>query len=154
VLHLQNQQVIQRLLEHSLTHSLSRIENSPHFTEPKGSLSCSRKSATDLCSEPSDSCPHAISLRLILISSSHLCSSVVQRWAMGRGQEFFSSPPCPDRLWVPPSLLFNGYQGAISLEVKRPRSENDHSPPYNAEVRHTWSYTSTPPVGLHGVMLS
>jgi hypothetical protein len=28
-----------------------------------------------------------------------------------RGWEFFSSPPCPDRLWGPPSLLSNGYQG-------------------------------------------
>jgi hypothetical protein len=25
--------------------------------------------------------------------------------------EFFSSPPRPDRLWGPPSLLSNGYQG-------------------------------------------
>jgi len=24
---------------------------------------------------------------------------------------FFSSPPRPDRLWVPPSLLSNGSQG-------------------------------------------
>jgi hypothetical protein len=29
----------------------------------------------------------------------------------GRFWEFFSSPPRPDRLWGPPSLLFNGYQG-------------------------------------------
>jgi hypothetical protein len=25
--------------------------------------------------------------------------------------EFFSSPPCQERLWGPPSLLSNGYQG-------------------------------------------
>jgi hypothetical protein len=29
----------------------------------------------------------------------------------GRGQTFFCTPQCPDRLWVPPSLLFNGYRG-------------------------------------------
>jgi hypothetical protein len=29
----------------------------------------------------------------------------------GRGWEFFSSPPRPDRLWGPSSLLSNGYQG-------------------------------------------
>jgi hypothetical protein len=29
----------------------------------------------------------------------------------GGGWEFFSSPPRPERLWGPPSLLFNGYQG-------------------------------------------
>jgi len=28
-----------------------------------------------------------------------------------RGWEFFSLPPCPDRLWGAPSLLSNGYQG-------------------------------------------
>jgi hypothetical protein len=25
--------------------------------------------------------------------------------------EFFSKPPCPEQLWGPPSLLYNGYQG-------------------------------------------
>jgi len=29
----------------------------------------------------------------------------------GGGWEFFSSTPCPDRLWDSPSLLPNGYQG-------------------------------------------
>jgi hypothetical protein len=28
----------------------------------------------------------------------------------GEGWEFFSSPPRPERMWVPPSLLSNGYQ--------------------------------------------
>jgi hypothetical protein len=28
-----------------------------------------------------------------------------------RGREFFSSPPFPDQLWGPPSLLPNGYRG-------------------------------------------
>jgi len=27
-----------------------------------------------------------------------------------RGRDFLSSPPRPDRLWAPPSLLSNGYQ--------------------------------------------
>jgi hypothetical protein len=27
------------------------------------------------------------------------------------GWKFFSSPPCPDRLWGPSSLLSNGYGG-------------------------------------------
>jgi hypothetical protein len=31
----------------------------------------------------------------------------------GRGWEFSSSTPCPDRLWGPPSLLSNGYHGLL-----------------------------------------
>jgi hypothetical protein len=34
--------------------------------------------------------------------------------------------------------------GALSLGVKRPKREADHSPPYSAEVKNVWSYTSTP----------
>jgi hypothetical protein len=60
------------------------------------------------------------------------------------GWEFFSSPPRPERLWGPPSLLSNGYQvlfpwGYSGRVVKLtthlhlvPRSKNE------------WSYTSTP----------
>jgi hypothetical protein len=32
--------------------------------------------------------------------------------------------------------------------------EADHSPPFSAEVKNAWSYTSTPPIRLHGVVLS
>jgi hypothetical protein len=45
-------------------------------------------------------------------------------------------------------------QGALSLGIKRPGREADHSPPSSAEVKNAWSYTSTPPVRLHGVVLS
>jgi hypothetical protein len=47
-------------------------------------------------------------------------STVLQVWATGwmivglcpgRGWEFFSSPPSPDRFWGPPTLLSNGNQG-------------------------------------------
>jgi hypothetical protein len=31
------------------------------------------------------------------------------------GQEVFSSPQCPDRLWGPPSLLSDGYRGLCPL---------------------------------------
>jgi hypothetical protein len=44
--------------------------------------------------------------------------------------------------------------GTLSLGVKRPRREADHSPPSSAEVKNEWSYTSTPPIRLHGVVLS
>jgi hypothetical protein len=38
--------------------------------------------------------------------------------------------------------------------VKRPGREADHSPPSIAEVKNAWSYTFTPPIRLHGVVLS
>jgi hypothetical protein len=47
--------------------------------------------------------------------------------------------------WVP---------GALFLVVKRPRRETDHSPPSSAEPKNAWSFTSTPPIRLHGVVLS
>jgi hypothetical protein len=43
---------------------------------------------------------------------------------------------------------------ALSLGVKRPGREADHSPPSSAEVKNAWSYISTPPLRLHGVVLS
>jgi hypothetical protein len=47
-----------------------------------------------------------------------------------------------------------GVPQALPSRVKRPLRESDHSPPSNAEVKNEWIYTSTPPVRLHGVVLS
>jgi hypothetical protein len=44
--------------------------------------------------------------------------------------------------------------GALSLGVKRPGREAEHSPPSSAEVKNAWNYTSTPSICLHGVVLS
>jgi hypothetical protein len=52
-------------------------------------------------------------------------------------------PTQPPIQWVP---------GALSLEVKRPRREADHFhlvPMW----KNTWSYTFTPPIRLHGMVL-
>jgi hypothetical protein len=46
-----------------------------------------------------------------------------------------------------------GTRGSFS-GVKRPGREADYSPPSSAEVKNEWSYTSTAPVRLHGVVLS
>jgi hypothetical protein len=43
-------------------------------------------------------------------------------------------PTQPPIQWVP---------GALSLEVKQPGREADHSPPSSGEVKNAWSYTST-----------
>jgi hypothetical protein len=52
----------------------------------------------------------------------------------------------------PASYLF-GTRGSFP-GVKLPEREADHSSPSSAEVKNACSYTSTPPIGLHGVVLS
>jgi hypothetical protein len=42
----------------------------------------------------------------------------------------------------------------LSQGLKRPEREAGHSPPNSAEVENAWSYTSTIPIRLHGVVLS
>ena len=40
---------------------------------------------------------------------------------------------------------------AVLSQLKQPRRKSYHSPPPSAEVKNEWSYTSTPPIRLHGV---
>jgi len=68
----------------------------------------------------------------------------------GRSKRFFPSTERPDRVRGSPRLLFNGYRGSFS-GIKRPVSEVDHLPTFSVEVKNGWSYTSTPPICIHGV---
>jgi hypothetical protein len=43
---------------------------------------------------------------------------------------------CPDRLWGPPSLLYNGNVGPFLGTKARPGRDADHSPPSSAEVEY------------------
>jgi hypothetical protein len=45
---------------------------------------------------------------------------------------------------VPTQLPIQWVLGVLSLGVKRPGREADHSPPSSAEAKNVWSYTSTP----------
>jgi len=45
-------------------------------------------------------------------------------------------------------------KGNLSPGVKQRGREADRSPPPSVEVKNAWSYTSTPPTRLHGVVFS
>jgi hypothetical protein len=88
-------------------------------------------------------------------------SSAVQRWATGwpirgsspgRGWKFFSSLSRPDRFWDPLSLLSSGYHGLFTWRLGGQGVELTTSS--SVEVNNVWSYTSTPPILFHGVLLS
>jgi hypothetical protein len=70
----------------------------------------------------------------------------------GLGIFLFTTASRPTLGSTQPSI--QSVPGAVSLAVKRPGREADHSPPSSAEVKNAWSYTSTPPIRLHGVVLS
>jgi len=73
---------------------------------------------------------------------------------MKHGRDIFSSPPAPNRLWGPDSLLSDVYQMFFPQGIKRPGRKANQSPPYNTEVKNAWRYISTPPMSLHGVVLN
>jgi hypothetical protein len=67
-----------------------------------------------------------------------------------QGQDILLFCRSVDRLWAPPSRLFNAYR-FFFLRVKRPGRDANQSSPSSAVVKNEWSCTSVPPVCLHGV---
>jgi hypothetical protein len=62
-------------------------------------------------------------------------------WAIGvrfptEAKGIFLYPLCPDQLWGPPSLLYNGYRGPFPGAKARPGRDADHSPPSSVEVEN------------------
>jgi hypothetical protein len=51
---------------------------------------------------------------------------------------------------APLTFLFNGYRSSF-LGVVRPERDTDHLPSSSGKVKNKCSYTSTPPVCLHGM---
>jgi hypothetical protein len=92
-------------------------------------------------------------------------SHSVQRWAtgwtigvlsfdsrLGLGIFLFTTVSRPTLEPTQPPIQW--VQGALSLEVEQPRSEADNSPPSSAEVQECVELYFTPPLRLHGVVLS
>jgi hypothetical protein len=59
----------------------------------------------------------------------------------GLGYFLLAAAPRPAVGLIQP--LIQWVPGVLSLVVKRPGREADHSPPPSAEVNNVWSYTST-----------
>jgi len=61
-----------------------------------------------------------------------------------QGRELYYSPPHPDRLWGPPTLLSNGYPWPSPQEIKQQGREDDNLPLAGVEIKNAWSCISTP----------
>jgi hypothetical protein len=61
-----------------------------------------------------------------------------------QGKKFFLLTTASRPTLGPTQPLIQWVQCAVSLRLKRPGREADHSPPSSAEVKDAWSYTSTP----------
>jgi hypothetical protein len=54
----------------------------------------------------------------------------------------------------PTQTYIQGVPAALSLGIKWPEHEADHSRPSSTKFKNAWSYTSTPTIRLHGLVLS
>jgi hypothetical protein len=66
----------------------------------------------------------------------------------------FSSPPRPDRLWSPPNFPSNEFQGFFPWGQSGRGVKLTTHFLVVARSNNEWNYTSTPPICLHGVVLS
>jgi hypothetical protein len=68
------------------------------------------------------------------------------------GSFFFATASRPPPVPTQPPIQW--VLGSLFPEIKRPRRAADHSSPSSAKFKNAWSYTSTPSIRLHGVVLS
>jgi hypothetical protein len=92
---------------------------------------------------------------LFVVNVRTQCRDMAKDWTIrgsnpGGGKGLFSSPKRPDRLRGPTHPRHQ-CGTAISLGLKRPRREADHSPLFGAAVTNEWSCSASIPTRLHGV---
>jgi len=87
--------------------------------------------------------------------------SIVTRLWVGRpgfgsrqGQGYFLFSTASSPVLRPTQHPVQWVPGSPSLQVKRPEGEADYSPPSSAKIKIACSYTCTPPIRLHGVVLN
>jgi hypothetical protein len=71
-----------------------------------------------------------------------------------QGQEIFLSTTASRPALGPTQSSIQWVPASFSPGVKRPDREADHSPASSADVKNTRSYTSIPPISIHGVVLN
>jgi hypothetical protein len=69
-------------------------------------------------------------------------------WIRAEAEDLSLFPKHLDRLWDPPSPLFNEYRRAFQ-RVKWLGYEVNHSPISNTEVKNEWIYIATPPIRIN-----
>jgi hypothetical protein len=83
-------------------------------------------------------------LRHLYFRSKYFPRYGVLRFASRQGLGIFFSTAASRTALGPTQPPIQWAPGALSLGVKRPGREADHSPPSSAEVKNAWSYTSIP----------
>jgi hypothetical protein len=87
-----------------------------------------------------------------IVSGKRLDYRAIEVRSPAEAKGFFFYPLCPDRLWGPPSLLYNGCRGPFPRAKARPGRNADHSPPHLVpRSRMSRCYTSSPSKRFLGV---
>jgi len=80
--------------------------------------------------------------------------SMIEGSSPGRGWNFFSSPPRPKPALGPTQAPIQSLLGALSLGVKEPGREDDHSSLFSAQVKECVNLYLHSQIRLYGVVLS
>jgi hypothetical protein len=79
-----------------------------------------------------------------IVSDYGLEDRAIEVRSLAEAKVFFLYLLCPDRLWGPSSVLYNGYRDPFSGSKERPGRDADHSPHLVPRSRMSRSYTSSP----------